>query len=101
MSPKFILPANYQTRTVRLVLSRERNGWRFYGESNGYAVAARNANGELLCAGYTFSTKAEAALMARALDLPAYAVWNGRTKRYDGHGAEFIAAARNANAGGL
>ena len=101
MQLKFILPANYQARTVRLVLSRERNGWRFYGESNGYAVIARNHKGEPLATGTVFSTRGEAALAARFLKLPPYAIWNGRTKRYDGHGAEFIAAARNASVGGL
>lgn len=96
MTPKFILPAGYQTRTVRFVLSRERNGWRFYGESNGYAVRARNPAGELLCNGDVFATRQDAAIMARALSLPAYATWNSRKRRYDGTAAEFVAVARDA-----
>lgn len=95
MTPKFILPSGYQTRTVRFVLSRERHGWRFYGEANGYAVPARNPKGELLCNGMVFATRGEAATMAQMLGLPPYAVWNGRRRRYVGRGEEFIAEARS------
>jgi hypothetical protein len=96
MTPKFILPAGYQTRTVEFSLSRDHRGWYFTGRHDGYAVPARNPAGELLCKGEKFATRHEAAIMARALELPAYAIWNGRKRRYDGKGAEFIAKARDA-----
>jgi hypothetical protein len=96
MTPRFILPAGYAPRPMQFVLSRERNGWRFYGHADGYAVPARNPAGALLCNGETFATRGEAAIMARALDLPPYAVWNGRKRRYDGTGAVFPAVARDA-----
>lgn len=96
MQPKFILPTGYAARTVEFVLSRERNGWKFYGRDHqGYLVPARNPKGELLCAGVLFRTKREAYCMAKILSLPAYAMWNGRMRRYDGKGAEFTAFARD------
>ena len=97
MTPKFIMHSGYATRTVQFVLSRDRRGWKFYGRDHqGYLVPARNPAGELLCGGERFATKGEAATMAKALNLPTYATWNGRTRRYDGTGAECIAKARDA-----
>lgn len=97
MTPKFILPAGYQTRTVEFVLTRDYpRGWYFAGRHDGYVTAARNPAGELLCQGQRFDTRRDGEIVARALDLPAYAVWNGRKRRYDGKGAEFIAKARDA-----
>lgn len=98
MTPRFILPAGYIERDMVLVLSRSSDlkGWKFFGrDAQGYLVPARNANHEPLCDGRAFATKAEAAIMARALNLPAYAVWNGRTKRYDGEGATIRAYPRD------
>lgn len=89
MTPRFILPAGYTPRDMEFVLSRSSNGkgWKFYGRSDqSYCVPARNHRHELICDGVTFATKHEAAIMARALNLPAYAIWNGRTRRYDGKG---------------
>jgi hypothetical protein len=85
MTPKFILPAGYESRPMQLVLTRSTNGksWQFMGWHQGYAVPARNPAGELLCRGETFATKAEAAIMARALDLPAYGIWSGAKRCYD------------------
>jgi hypothetical protein len=96
MTPKFILPSGYTTRTMEFSLTRDHRGWYFVGRHDGYQVAARNPAGELLCKGEKFKTRHEAAIMAGALNLPAYAVWNGRTRRYVGKGAEFIAKARDA-----
>jgi hypothetical protein len=104
MTPRFILPANYAERDMMLVLSRSNNGkgWKFYGHADGYSVPARNHRHEVLCAGTEFATKAEAAMMARALNLPAYAIWNGRKRRYDGQGEIIRAYPRNAkDFGGL
>lgn len=42
MTPRFILPAGYTARDMQFVLSRERNGWRFYGHADGYAVPAHS-----------------------------------------------------------
>lgn len=92
----FILPADYTPREMQLVLSRHGKGWKFYGYANGYSVPARNSRGELLCKGETFATKQEAGIMARALGLPAYAVWNGRKRCYTGHGAKLRAFPCNA-----
>lgn len=97
MTPRFIMHSGYKTRKVEFVLSRERRGWKFYGrDSQGYLVPATNAKRAPLCNGDVFATQHEAAIMARALDLPAYAVWNGRKRAYDGRGAEFLAIARDA-----
>jgi hypothetical protein len=97
MTPKFYLPTNYTSREVEFVLSRDTpRGWRFYGrDKNGYCIRALNAKGEPLCNGEKFATKQDAAIMARALDLPAYAIWNSRTRSYDGEGAKFLVHARN------
>jgi len=98
MTPKFIMPSGYVTRTVELVLAPVEKGWRFYGRDHqGYAVIARTPEGKLLFGGAdTFRTKKDAASVARTLNLPAYATWNGRKHAYDGKGAEFVAVARDA-----
>lgn len=98
MTPQFILPNGYAAREMTLSLSRDSNGkgWRFFGVSDeGYSVRARNAKGEFICEGLAFANKQEAAIMARALELPPYAVWNGRKRRYEGEGAKFMAYARD------
>lgn len=94
MNVIFTLPAGYAERDMEFVLTRERKGWKFCGRADGYAVPARNEKGALLCDGVTFATKSEAALMARALDLPPYAIWNGRKRAYDGSGAIIHATPR-------
>lgn len=89
MTPRFILPSGYTPRDMQFVLSRSSNlkGWQFFGrDQHGYCVPARNHHHELLCNGEIFATKSEAAIMARALNLPAYAIWNGRKRSYDGKG---------------
>lgn len=87
MTPRFILPSGYAPRDMELVLSREIKGWKFYGrDAQGYCVPARNHRHEPLCDNVIFATKGEAAIMARALNLPAYAIWNGRKRAYDGKG---------------
>jgi hypothetical protein len=96
MTPRFILPKGHTPRDMTLVLSRDGSGkgWRFYGHADGYSVPARNHRHEPLCNGAVFATRAEAATMARALNLPPYAVWNGRTRRYEGKGAVIAAHPR-------
>jgi hypothetical protein len=97
MTPKFILHTNYLPREVEFVLSKASpRGWQFFGrDRNGYIVPALNPHGQPLCDGVKFATQAEAAFMARTLDLPAYAIWDGRTRRYKGEGAKFQAFPRN------
>lgn len=97
MQPRFIMHRGYKVREVEFVLSRERKGWKFYGrDANGYLVPARNPSGLPLCDNVQFSTQREAATMARILDLPAYAIWNGRKRSYDGTGAKFTAYPRDS-----
>lgn len=91
----FTLPAGYVARNMELALTKTRKGWSFVGHADGYSVPARKANGELLFNGDVLATRQDAALMARALDLPAYKVWNGRKRSYDGTGAIFLATARD------
>ncbi len=96
MIPKFILPARYEARLMQLVLTRAHpRGWRFYGRHDGYCVLARNACGAPLFDGKTFRTREEASIAAAWAKLPAYAVWNGRTRRYDGAGFETMAYVRD------
>lgn len=97
MTPRFILPSDYASREMTFSLAPVRGGWQFFGRDadNRYSVPARNPAGELLCNGETFRTKHEAAIMARALDLPPYQIWNGRKRRFEGEGAKFPAHARN------
>jgi hypothetical protein len=94
MTPRFILPAGYQTRTVEFSLSRDHRGWYFVGRHDGYQVPARNPAGTLPIG--HFRRMLDAHEFARVHRLPAYAVWNGRHRRYIGKGAEFIARARDA-----
>jgi hypothetical protein len=94
--PRFIMHAGYKMRRVEFVLSRERNGWKFYGrDSQGYLIPAKNRKGQPLGDGVICETREEAARMARVLELPAYATWNGRKRAYDGKGTEFLAVARD------
>lgn len=97
MTPIFILPTGYVTRTVELILSRAAyptKGWRFYGRDHqGYGVPAREGDGKPII---VFKSRDDARQYARAWELPAYAIWNGRRRAYDGKGAEFIARARDA-----
>lgn len=89
MTPRFILPSGYTPRDMQLVLSRSSNrkGWQFFGRDHmGYCVSARDYNHALLRDGAVFPTKEEAAIVARSLNLPAYATWNGRKRCYDGAG---------------
>lgn len=96
MQPVFIMHSGYVSREVEFVLGRERKGWKFYGRDHqGYLIPARKPNGDLLFQGAALDSRQDAAIMARALDLPAYAVWNGRKRSYDGTGAKFTAHARN------
>ena len=86
MVPTFILPTGYTPRTMRLVLSRSGSRhWRFYGECDGYSVPARlgiDAHGAWALA--AFATKADAAEHAKRHSFPAYAMWNGRKRCYEG-----------------
>lgn len=97
MTPQFILNSGYTAREVTLVLTRASlgKGWEFRGFADGYSVPARNAKGDILFDGRPFATQHDAAIMARALELPAYAVWNGRKRCYEGEGAKFMAYARD------
>lgn len=102
MTPRFIMHAGYKSRKVEFVLSRERNGWKFYGrDAQGYLVPATGPHtGKTLGDGVTFASRDEAAayarMMGRTIGFPAYAVWNGRKRSYDGKGATFLAIARDA-----
>jgi hypothetical protein len=102
MTPRFIMHSGYKARKVEFVLSRERNGWKFYGrDANGYLVPATSPHtGKALGDGVTFASRDEAATYARFLrqtsSFPAYAVWNGRKRAYDGKGDTFLAIARDA-----
>ncbi len=87
MTPRFILPTGYAERDMMLVLSRCGKGWKFYGrDADGYSVRAMNHEHKPLCNNAEFATKQEAAIMARALNLPRYAIWNGRKRCYEGQG---------------
>lgn len=96
MTPRFILPADYESRDMTFSLAPVRGGWKFFGRdgNNCYSVPARNPAGALLCDDVTFRTKHEAAIMAGALDLPPYQVWNGRKRRFEGEGFKTRAHAR-------
>lgn len=84
----------YKSRKVEFVLSRERNGWKFYGrDANGYLVPARFLGDDV---NMVFATRERAGTIAKRHGFPAYAVWNGRKRTYDGKGAEFLAIARDA-----
>ena len=96
MTPTFQLPSGYASREMIFALTRDGRGWRFVAHADGYQVPALNPAGKPLCDGVTFTTKREAAMMAEALNLPPYAVWNGRKRCYTGHGARFTVHARDA-----
>jgi hypothetical protein len=104
INPVFTLPAGHEARPMRLVLSHawtpdwkpyrgRRVMWAFYGrDEQGFTVQARTPDGKLL-GSIPFDTRAEAQTWAKAAGLPAYAVWNGRAKRYDGLDAAYAAMA--------
>lgn len=101
MTPTFTLPSGYKSREVEFVLAPAnypKRGWQFFGRdaANRYSTPARNSRGAVLCSGDSFATRDEAAMIARALGLPAYAVWNGRKRAFVGTGAKFTAHARDA-----
>lgn len=94
MTPRFIMHSGYKSRVVEFVLSRERNGWKFYGrDSNGYLVPAKFLNDQF---NPIFATRTRAAEIAKRHGFPVYATWNGRKRAYNGKGAEFLAIARDA-----
>ncbi len=87
MTPQFILPHGYDERMMELALTKSYGGWKFVGRDGRFTVPARKPNGDLFFKGEALKTKQDAAIMARALGFPAYAIWNGRKGSYDGQGA--------------
>lgn len=83
----FRLRAGYDSRDMQLVLTRANypsRKWEFCGrDKNAYCVPALHGGASLP----KFKTKHEAELWAIDNRLPAFAVWNGRKRSYDGQGA--------------
>ncbi len=85
MRPLFILSETYTPRLMVLVLSPEPGGyWGFYGRHHESKVAVPARDPDTRKPLPSFKTKDAAREFADVADLPAFGVWNGRRKTYEG-----------------
>lgn len=79
------LPANYESREMRLCLIRVGNKWSFcYRDERGYSVPLASKTGCLACSWQGFKTRKAAKAYADQQGFPPYAIWSGQLREYSG-----------------
>lgn len=75
------LPANYESREMRLCLTRNGKKWAFGMFSDGYGVPLRSYPLHRAALWSGFRTRKAAAEFAKSAGFPPYAIWNAKKRQ--------------------